>query len=375
MKKVAFLLPDVEPYNSFYGGACARWVANVIPFKPKDEIAISVLGRGHKQEYIYDHHLVINPLSSLIARFKKLIPFNNNKYDGLMWCVSWMLHFRKFDTIIVENRSHYIGYLRSLGFKGKLILHMHNDRLDNVSELFLGRINKQTDHIISCSHSIIDNLQYKLPSLFEKSVVIYNGVDETLFKKREDQKIPYSILFVGRFDENKGLHVLVEALNMVKQELPRVQLNIVGASQSGGDQSKSEYERKIFEQIEALDLKDNISFLGYLDHDTQLPSIFNQHCVFCLTSVYTEAFPLVVIESLFSNTPVIASNVGGVSEAFYEKYEGLVETQNAKALAKKILSVLNNSDSEVYTHSFKFAIENFRWETIAKNFFAFIEKT
>lgn len=371
MKKVAFLLPDVESYNSYYGGACARWVGSVMPFL--SDFDFSVLARGHERKFIYPGNLITTFLSTFVARFKSFLPFNNGKYDGFLWCLSWVFILKKYDIIIIENRSHYAPFLRKLGYKGQIIVHMHNDKLSSMDASYLELLNGSVDHIISCSRSILNKVDHK--GILQKSSVIYNGVDELIFHKKDNNKIPNSLLFVGRINENKGIHILIEAVSKLKNKFPDITLNIAGATTPGGEAGKSPYESRIIQLIDQYKLQDHVNFLGYLDHDKDLPEVYSQHQVFCLTSVYTEAFPLVVIESLFCETPVVASNVGGVSEAFEEGYFGLVQPGNSVELAQKIEHILTNKEQEKIKNAFTNAKDNFTWHTISNDFITFLKTT
>ena len=80
-----------------------------------------------------------------------------------------------------------------------------------------------------------------------------------------------------------------------------------------------------------------------------------------------ENLPLVLIESLSTGTPIITTNVGGISEYFPHDFGDLIVKQNETQLLEKIHhmyqnSVVNSKKMHLY------AVKHFSEETISNHF-------
>jgi len=83
-----------------------------------------------------------------------------------------------------------------------------------------------------------------------------------------------------------------------------------------------------------------VKFHGYLEDPS---GILSQSQVFVLSS-RSEAFPRSILEALRAGLPVVASDVGGVSEAIVNGVTGLlVPAGNPQALASALGSLLESS--------------------------------
>lgn len=153
-----------------------------------------------------------------------------------------------------------------------------------------------------------------------KLAVINNFVDEAKFKFQPDFQSGKYFLFVGRLSNEKGCHYLLEAMKRLDKS---VSLHIVG---TGDD------EANLIKQAQDLKL-DNVKFLGFL----QGAELENQyrHCISTILPCnWFENFPTTIIESFVYGKPVIASNVGGITEMLENGKNGLVfEPGNVEELA------------------------------------------
>ena len=146
------------------------------------------------------------------------------------------------------------------------------------------------------------------------------------------------ILYVGRFDERKGIETLVRACALLKEKnIPNLKLIIVGGSSANmpdGD------ERKRIENIvNDLGLRDNTLFAGRIGHDI-LPMYYTASDV-CVIPSHYEPFGLVAIEAMACGVPVVASNVGGLKFTIIPEETGLlVEPKDTEAFASSIYRIL-----------------------------------
>ncbi len=185
-----------------------------------------------------------------------------------------------------------------------------------------------------------------------KIAVIPPGVDLNRFKPldraeaRQFLGLPPDhrmILFVGRIQPLKGIDILIRALAVAKQREPKL-LGDVCLCLIGGDPNPdSEVEQAELERIQKLeaelDLGDLVTRLGAKDQDT-LVYYYSAAEMVVMPSLY-ESFGMVALEAMACGTPVIASDVGGLSLNIEDGYNGyLVPGQNPQALAEKIILLL-----------------------------------
>ena len=85
-----------------------------------------------------------------------------------------------------------------------------------------------------------------------------------------------------------------------------------------------------------MGIEDNFRLAGFVA-DEDLPSYYNAADFFVLPSKSGEGLPLVALEAMACGLPVIATDVGGISEILIEDYGKLVPPNKPEMLAEAIL--------------------------------------
>ncbi|BAT54987.1 Glycosyl transferase, group 1 [Nostoc sp. NIES-3756] len=148
------------------------------------------------------------------------------------------------------------------------------------------------------------------------------------------------VFYVGRFDPRKGIETLVRAVagSSLRGEA-NLQLVIGGGSRPG--QSDGIERDRIANIVDELGLTDCTTFAGRLDHEI-LPYYYAAADV-CVVPSHYEPFGLVAIEAMASNTPVVASDVGGLQFTVVPEVTGLLAPpQDEAAFAKAIDRIISN---------------------------------
>ncbi len=193
--------------------------------------------------------------------------------------------------------------------------------------------------------------------------VIPNGVDHhrffplpTIEARRRiglDVQGPV-VLTVGSQDEVKGTRYLVEAIAMLT-EIPKVRLVLVGEGPLRGRLERLGMELGIF---------DRLYFAGKRDH-AEIPLWMNAADVFCLPSL-REGHPNVVMEALACGIPVVASDVGAVSELLRPQTGIVVRPADSHALSQALRSALQRSWNR---DDIRNSVRSSSWETCARSYF------
>lgn len=142
------------------------------------------------------------------------------------------------------------------------------------------------------------------------------------------------VLAVAVHEFAKGLDILVDAMQTVVQHQPDVRLAVAGR-----DGTQTEALRR---QIEDLGLHQHVYLLG--PHE----DLAGLHCAaeaLVLPSRW-EAFPSALLEALALETPVVATDVSGVSEVLGQDDIGLLApAEDAAALGAAIVQTLQERDA------------------------------
>ena len=136
------------------------------------------------------------------------------------------------------------------------------------------------------------------------------------------------VLTVGRLHPRKGQLITLRALQMLPDEVRRrIEYWIVGG------RNKGDYE----DQLRALAARDReltVRFFGNIP-DEELAEVYERSDIFALTSIAhrqsIEGFGLVYLEAAAHSLPIVAHNIGGVSEAVRDGVTGLLVTPDRPA--------------------------------------------
>lgn len=139
--------------------------------------------------------------------------------------------------------------------------------------------------------------------------VIYHGVPPVASEACRsdlvsDQPVPLNLVYVGRLVREKGVDLLLEAAQRLKETRDSFQMEIVG---DGPERAKLEA------MADALGVRDRVTFSGFL-HGQKLEAAVVRSDVIVMPSTWEESAGLAAIEQMMSGRVVIAADVGGLGE-------------------------------------------------------------
>jgi len=226
-----------------------------------------------------------------------------------------------------------------------------------------------------CSTFLRGTFAVRSSKLAAKTKVVFNGVNTRLFCPREEIREPKTVLFVGRFDEEKGVLQLVQAYALLLDQHPDAVLVIAGTT-GFGMHRETPYVGRVRELAYSLvrNRGAQIRFPGYIHHDRDLPAWFQRATVFASPSIFEEPFGLVNAEAMACGTPVVGSNRGGIPEVV-GCGGTLVNPENTQELACAIAKLLEQADKRVQLG--RAACERaralFDWSVIAEHWMSFLQ--
>ena len=216
---------------------------------------------------------------------------------------------------------------------------------------------KRLDRIITSSREGINELNRAFGVNREKISVVYNGMDVEQFRNTGEEREERSILFVGNTeDQKKGIRFLMEALAGLPDDIA---LTIVDEGPP-----KKENAARLARQF---GVQKRVSFTGRVDQK-ELAGLYSRKAILVMSSLY-EGFGLPAAEAMACETPVVATRAGALPEVVDGSCGILVDPGDARQLRDAILKVLNDRDKglRLGKNGRKRAVENFSWETAAKN--------
>ncbi len=326
---IPFAMHDPQNLPSVYG---RYFVSSVTTdHVPGPRAALKTFGR-----LLYSFEAKRN-LAQLLKKTRPDIAHVHNIYTQISPSVLDLLYVKKIPVVMTVHDYHLImpNYMmwahgRTADFSKKSLL-----------SLTLSRFHKN-----SYAASFAQALAYKFhrsrksyelavkkfiaPSLFMRDQLISHGFNERQvvhiphFVDTGDKVPQYHdkgyILYVGRLTEEKGIDVLLRAM----QGLPDVPCKIVGT----GPEEAS---------LHILgDKMPNVTFEGYQSGRALSEFIAGARAV-VVPSIWNEVFGLVVLEAMAFGKPVIASDIGALPEVVIDRHTGfLVPPADVQALREAI---------------------------------------
>ena len=385
-KKIAVIVPELLPVPPVKGGAVEHWVHEVVGRMNSANYDITVISRPSgisREGNIQYLGIPWTRAENFFHRLKERVTWRNPiRYvakiqNVLSYGIRLAKKVKHFDLLYIHNEPNLLFCLRPRSGQ-RVILHMHNEHLcTKLFRPFYRRALKKVDRVICVSDYIRRSALRIYPEYEGKFCVVFNATDPSEFRPfgdiakehlldtiQMDSEHQY-ILYVGRLNPVKGVHVLIEAFKKVITKFPSARLIITGSSFFEGA-AKTEYEQELV--VLSQSINHAIVFTGFLAHD-KLKYLYSAVDVVSVPSVWQDPCPLVVLEAMASGACVVGSEVGGVPEILENDVNGiLVPPGNADHLAESICHVLESSSlREVLGAKAREKIQaSYKWERLVQ---------
>ena len=371
--RICHVAPELLPVPPTRGGAIERWIRDA---------ATRLVARGHDVHVIsrnHDDHRGDQAIDGVHYHFVNVAPIID----------------RGLPAVMFRGLRHYLGAKRVLGMINPDIVHHHS----RPAGLWLSRNGApNAKHVISLhsmdygwtfgyagfdrrwfnngftasasvlgvSNFIRDHAAQVYPAVRSKARTVYNGVDGHRFKPNDPPiNTDSPILYVGRVEARKGVHVLVDAFEQViSKQRPNTRLRIVGPH-SYWDEQPSSYYQALKERCAG---NPRIELRGPTFNDAELAAIYRDSACTIVPSTFPEALGLTSLEAQASGVPVVVSNAGGLAETVDAGRSGLIfENGNAAELGEAVLSIIGNPERRraMGGAAREWVMRTFSWDVIA----------
>ena len=175
-------------------------------------------------------------------------------------------------------------------------------------------------------------------SVVDNGISISRGVSQANLQQDIIQftQKGFTIGAIGRLSSEKGFDFLIDAFAELVSEGNDFYLVILG---------DGKLKITLKEHAQTLDLNDRLLLPGYIANAASYLKFFD---LFVLSS-FTEGLPIVLLEAMAAEIPVVATNVGGIAKVLNGGKAGLlIESGNKKDLKNAILSI--SQDPKVMDH-------------------------
>jgi len=264
-----------------------------------------------------------------------------------LYPIKALLSIDNWKKVIVSSHYHPMG--------SNLLFRLTKPFYDAV---VVSRYLHKANRIICVSNTEKNTLLTKFNLPVHKLKVIYNGVDlnkiRSFKQKRRKEKGKVIILYFGRLEKYKNVHVVIEALKYLPETFV---FYIVG---------RGPYEGELRKLVHKLNLEDRVKFLGFLPEDELYALLHSVDIVVNLSDI--EAFGIMVVESLAAGKPVIVNNKGGLKElaGYFSLCVSPVNDAEPKKVKDAILSLFKCLPLKIKKCKAKIRIMG--WDTLAMRY-------
>jgi glycogen synthase len=204
---------------------------------------------------------------------------------------------------------------------------------------------------------------YVANTLLGKSAVI-NNFYNPVYLNLSITRRPFSLLFVGRLVNDKGVLLLLKAFLKLKKEFANISLVIVGE----GDEKD-----RLIEFVSDNDLKDHVSFYGS-KYPEELCHIYNQAKAVVIPSIWDEPFGIVALEGMAcgcliacSNKPGLRESTGGLAFEF--------DPKNPESICSALKNALAFYPSHEYEKAVSDHLEKHERKLVAQQYIELFENS
>ena len=327
-----------------------RWTGNAEPIY---NLVKSLSNRGHRvylgfppgnsmHEHLKDSglnlltnlklHRTINLVNTLID-IKRLIKFCDDKNIDIIH--THMTH------------DHWIASIAKIFSKSKPLLFRTRHKITKIENDFVHRClnNKITDCIIILSDKLKEKYIDAMTISPDKVEVVYGAVDSEKYNPENAGSEVKKILgfepndkvvgMISHFKPDRGYEYLYQIMPDLKREIPNLKFILAGG--------KSRYQKGLGERIKKIGLERDVAFI--LDRRFRWEEVLASFDVSLYLAVGSEGSGRAMLEVMATGKPVIAFDVGVVSETIKDRVSGIIIKQgDIKALKESIMYIIKNSD-------------------------------
>lgn len=283
-------------------------------------------------------------------------------------CVLANAKLNDFDIVDCQGFPYFSCYsskLRTKFSKTNLVITLHEVWNDYWYEYmgkkgFFGKIIEKgimhlTSNVICVSNLTYENmLEIKEP---KNATIIPNGVNINDIIYLDPNNEYCDVIYAGRLIPEKHVDLLIKAMQKVVKKHPYAKCFIVG---------EGPMESYLKHLVTALQLQDNVFFLGFYKNKEDLYRTIKSSSIFVLPSM-REGFGIVAIEANACGVPVITINAPlNATKDLITENNGWIINDNIDSLAILITQLISDGIPPEYRNSCREYAKKYDWNKITK---------
>ena len=310
MKNKLFIISNESIFNSKKSFFCDNLDMKSTPEGLNQKFDIRVIARKSKKERSHKINLENITLCKNIFSFLFSI-FKTFKQSNAQYLIVSISPFTFFSCImLVLLRKKPIIFLRSDGYEEyRSILGFLGPGIYHIMFFIVSKISR----LIGCGEKVLRG---------KKGHVVFPSqlTEKWFLNKKTADLSNIKLLYVGRIRVEKGIFFLLEIMKKIKQDIT---LSVVGMEKSSDKQNE----------------QNNVNIYEIETSEKKLINYYDEHSIFVLPS-YTEGYPMVILESLARQRPVIIFDE--IKHVVGNKKGIFVSKRNVESFLEKIHYIKNN---------------------------------
>ncbi len=265
---------------------------------------------------------------------------------------SWTIHDNAYAGIL--------GSLLKIKSLGSLRGSIFGTGFSKLSKFYKQIALRSVDNLLVNAKTLkLEAIDYGIPK--SKIKYIPNSVEISTEKNINEREL--IVCSIGNLRKNKNHSLFIDIMSNVLESIPSARGWIIGQPV----QDEPDVENELQSKIEVLELQGRVQLLGF---QPDILNLLRKCSVLVLTSI-SEGMPNVVLEAMSIGIPVVASNVGGVTQLISHEESGLLcNIKNKNEFVDSIIKLLKQTDynSKLGKCGMKFVVASHSPEKNVDNF-------
>ena len=305
-----------DHYTALYPSAIATVAYEMTRCHVKNNGDVQVaVGKGCLHDYPVGEELELN-FGPEVKRWQRLVdtsvaftgrsrPFGVKQYQGLTEDIKGSR-----SVILIHNGPEAVSVLKKANPNALVCLWSHNEFWRTYTRRELRSLVNSADRMLCVSDYIAKVLKERLGADSDKIRVVNNGIDIDRFKPASEQVDDPIISFVGRIHPSKGVHLLLQAAQILNKEGRNFKIRIVGGVGAHSPDAPP-YEKEL--GVLAQPLNGKVEFVSAVDRFGVIEE-YHKASIFCAPSVWNDPCPLTVFEGMACGLATATTRRGSIPE-------------------------------------------------------------
>lgn len=279
-----------------------------------------------------------------VYRIQLISTISDKKIISFIKSILQIRKARKEDIIHFHVASYGSFFRKYILYKilrkdTKQIFHLHGGGFINfyissnkVIKYFIKDMLNGCDLIINVSNYMLEEMKKEFPSISNKVVKIYNGIDSNINSTGFENK-GNTILYFGKLIEYKGIYDFIEVLISLKEFINEKKWNVIIA----GDGEVERVNKLILE----MQLDSFVSVVGWVA-GKEKEEVLNKAKIVVIPS-HVESFGIAAIEAMAYGNSIVSTDVGALPEIIKNNENGFVIKKGSiEGIANKIRKLIED---------------------------------